>query len=100
HTRFSRDWSSDVCSSDLTKTMSIGEFVEELWSAMPPVSPGRSRARRVGPKNEPNLRECCSRRFLVALFRDPLLRRVAAEPGRYRSEERRVGKARRARRAP
>src|SRR5690606_39338688 len=24
HTRFSRDWSSDVCSSDLTRTMIVG----------------------------------------------------------------------------
>src|SRR5690606_40422918 len=30
HTRFSRDWSSDVCSSDLSQLMGIRRIVEKL----------------------------------------------------------------------
>src|SRR5690606_40731117 len=32
HTRFSRDWSSDVCSSDLSKATRLSFF---LWNAPP-----------------------------------------------------------------
>src|SRR5690606_1432552 len=32
HTRFSRDWSSDVCSSDLANILETGEFVVNLVS--------------------------------------------------------------------
>src|SRR5690606_20686163 len=31
HTRFSRDWSSDVCSSDLYTLMNIGAFAIIVW---------------------------------------------------------------------
>src|SRR5690606_40920192 len=31
HTRFSRDWSSDVCSSDLIVTLSMGAFADQAF---------------------------------------------------------------------
>src|SRR5690606_39747329 len=36
HTRFSRDWSSDVCSSDLILGMRVGEVLHEIV-LLPPV---------------------------------------------------------------
>src|SRR5207245_8683079 len=76
HTRCYRDWSSDVCSSDLTA----------FWRThpqcrRPPVCP-HARARRAVPPAAPP-------RALPV----PPARRAAAR----RSEERRVGKERRAR---
>src|SRR5690606_41026945 len=34
HTRFSRDWSSDVCSSDLTWNSTIGDLFVDLYKAL------------------------------------------------------------------
>src|SRR5690606_819281 len=45
HTRFSRDWSSDVCSSDLTgrgRGPDGGRWLEDRWR----LGPGRLRLRR------------------------------------------------------
>src|SRR5690606_40707929 len=81
HTRFSRDWSSDVCSSDLWGTTT--EL--NLWR----------------PQNDPlgrTLRRT-TRRPPLALLRHPrrpppppLGRAGFDRPCRHRSEERRVGK--------
>src|SRR5690606_40765477 len=72
HTRFSRDWSSDVCSSDLQGAPHVGEKRARVQLA--PLQRHRH-ARRRGP-----------------------VRAVAL--GRVRSEERRVGKECRSRWAP
>src|SRR5690606_40424235 len=57
HTRFSRDWSSDVCSSDLSSDDRLGYRTEvrvDLAAARPYRDAGRSEERRVG-------KECRSR---------------------------------------
>src|SRR5699024_11807101 len=73
HTRSKRDWSSDVCSSDLS------------WPRPSPPSRRRCRWER---------RSASSCRLLPRLGR----RHLAEDPAR--SEERRVGKECKARRAP
>src|SRR2546422_8557551 len=57
HTRCSRDWSSDVCSSDLSQTLKRGPGLNGQVSAIPCEAEGdleRSEERRVG-------KECRSR---------------------------------------
>src|SRR5690606_41008098 len=87
HTRFSRDWSSDVCSSDLPDTMGGGWETRrrrdggEDWNIVRLGVPGRVRTLRLDTRhfkgNYPPL----------------------ASVDGLRSEERRVGKECRARRA-
>src|SRR5690606_40980277 len=76
HTRFSRDWSSDVCSSDLDgfDENGLGLFVDQLAEA--------SRVARVGEAD------------FDALLREGMREQVvrAAIQRAGRSEERRVGK--------
>src|SRR5690606_40632991 len=88
HTRFSRDWSSDVCSSDLPLRSGL----------VPSTDDGRDRflipagkARYLGEivDNHERNREWVEQQV-----------RLARERGRVRSEERRVGKECRARWAP
>src|SRR5690606_40995388 len=83
HTRFSRDWSSDVCSSDL-----IGEN-----RGQSPIS------RKLG--SEPSFRKLGSEPFFKVASARGLPRvtprsrtspSAAAARARHRSEERRVGK--------
>src|SRR5690606_40318864 len=71
HTRFSRDWSSDVCSSDL---------VAALCLSGTGCAAGRTRARRRLAQPVPSLYTC------TTLFNGALTTPCA------RSEERRVGK--------
>src|SRR5690606_39703521 len=59
HTRFSRDWSSDVCSSDLKEVLMAAQPGELLWHRPENIAGGggprlRSEERRVG-------KECRSR---------------------------------------
>src|SRR5215475_2071132 len=59
HTRFSRDWSSDVCSSDLADGIALGSAEEPrrggaVSQAARPARSARSEERRVG-------KECRSR---------------------------------------
>src|SRR5206468_5963564 len=90
HTRSDRDWSSDVCSSDLASRRGCRAF-------------GESRARHHGPE----ARACCQARFrlrragmtdlttlTIAAARAGLKKKEfsAAELAEARSEERRVGK--------
>src|SRR5690606_39835740 len=90
HTRFSRDWSSDVCSSDLTfvPTSSYNKLVSQLAVEQVVVLKGHE----------------SSGRFWTALA--ALAQWAAERPGLrrhgwlQRSEERRVGKECRSRRAP
>src|SRR5690606_40516626 len=91
HTRFSRDWSSDVCSSDLGKVEEAAQSYEKVLT----LDPGDAEAlqamdalyRRTGHWEE-----------LIGVFR----RRIdlVEDAAQRRSEERRVGKERRTRRAP
>src|SRR5690606_41031109 len=80
HTRFSRDWSSDVCSSDLVW--------QSLWGRNKsrfPIGQGRS-----GHLSFYSLgRDCLYHKKLLHPSRQPLYRE-SPEPDR--SEERRVGK--------
>src|SRR5207302_6422442 len=92
HTSFSRDWSSDVCSSDLSipaamTALAAGDTSVEI--------PSRDRRDEIGRMAQ-----------ALAVFRDTEieieeknLRDVAAARQR-RSEERRVGKERRSRHSP
>src|SRR5687768_18243948 len=77
HTRCSRDWSSDVCSSDLLSTSHEAGIVEGRGE-------DELRMRLVGPGLEVSETEPES------VF--TLGYRVEGEAGLYRSEERRVGK--------
>src|SRR5690606_39437751 len=79
HTRFSRDWSSDVCSSDLF----LPEYLERL-TAETSVVPAVNQI-----ELHPHLQQHASREYHAE-------RGIATE----RSEERRVGKECRSRWAP
>src|SRR5439155_8661540 len=87
HTRWPRDWSSDVCSSDLHLAANLLQFAQQLL-------PQLRETPRIGPRS--------------ALAADPLGERVSQRTEHpkttaeheERSEERRVGKECRARRSP
>src|SRR5690606_40506743 len=56
HTRFSRDWSSDVCSSDLVKLPSPRTIPDSVAVTLPPPAPptiSTTPARAWTPLNEP-----------------------------------------------
>src|SRR5690606_40206925 len=88
HTRFSRDWSSDVCSSDLDKPLAhngrghhgLPPFVFAV-EGFPPLS-------ALDDRGGPNL---------TFRWKEYSLRRRSLGQKQPRSEERRVGKERRAR---
>src|SRR5690606_39666640 len=79
HTRFSRDWSSDVCSSDLYVSPSV-------WAWRP----GRARA----------MRGYVDHVLALLPFEPEEYRKLQGPPCSYRSEERRVGKEGRDRGGP
>src|SRR5690606_41184819 len=87
HTRFSRDWSSDVCSSDLLRTLITQKCQARLLSALP-------------TRRQPGvLLVALEPHSLSALYLALLLRErgqacvlVHAPVPPARSEERRVGK--------
>src|SRR5690606_41029613 len=80
HTRFSRDWSSDVCSSDLRLHLSIERnAVRSRLEAI-----GRGARGSTGPPAGGG------RRAVAGAFRGARAAALPGEPGR--SEERRVGK--------
>src|SRR5207302_8339027 len=83
HTRFSRDWSSDVCSSDLmTAQNETNEVNTRLKTKM--TSPVRKRFLCFGASIS---------RYTCARLSSPLIASSACpSPIRIRSEERRVGK--------
>src|SRR5690606_39579108 len=91
HTRFSRDWSSDVCSSDLAGDLTVTGHLAagrtghlyQVWSARDwcaytckIVSPERADVRA----------------DLAALRREARILRAVGHPNIVRSEERRAGK--------
>src|SRR5690606_40961671 len=77
HTRFSRDWSSDVCSSDLRQLHAVG-----LEMVVP-------RDRRPEPDREVALGDTDRLALDIA---EPVDAPALARDQRIRSEERRVGK--------
>src|SRR3712207_9494166 len=77
HTRYWRDWSSDVCSSDLSSSAGTVSGKERLVG-MGPVEPGKGRVRTCGLKPG----------------------KSGPRSSRTRSEERRVGKECRSRWSP
>src|SRR5690606_42027609 len=78
HTRFSRDWSSDVCSSDLS-------FAWQLAKLLQVSSAGETRV-----KSDSNEDKAGS--TWIALPPGPHYNKISHRPRRARSEERRVGK--------
>src|SRR5690606_40452820 len=90
HTRFSRDWSSDVCSSDLVRALALCAVLALLAGC------GRDDVR---PTPRPTA-TAPTRAWPVVAPRDPaaanavLMRAISlvGTPYRYRSEERRVGR--------
>src|SRR5690606_40016512 len=87
HTRFSRDWSSDVCSSDLARQPTGVRSLNIRREAQPSFHPSRN---GVG---SPSLKLSSSVSVGAASNRNP-----SSSP--VRSEERRVGKECRGRGAP
>src|SRR5207249_6509167 len=83
HTRSKRDWSSDVCSSDLTTFMPIsryGRIARSRPSFVPPVQPPPWMKMSVGNGLS----------GVRVTYRSSFASQLLAV--RYRSEERRVGK--------
>src|SRR5690606_39909998 len=92
HTRFSRDWSSDVCSSDLIIIKTSGEFSKNRRSAIPLDEMFDTRGKfPIG-----NLVKGQIKAFVMhpGISYIPLIIR------NKRSEERRVGKDRKSLRSP
>src|SRR5690606_40629344 len=88
HTRFSRDWSSDVCSSDLTGSDCVGTSNRHGATSVTqfelfPMPPEQRPAHQPWP-------------FYPMILRTS----TSHEEGAERSEERRVGKEWRSRQAP
>src|SRR5690606_40958880 len=84
HTRFSRDWSSDVCSSDLTVVYLHG-FYRTIKLSVPQVS-GRT------PRYPPPDRMCTMQLPISAAGQAGQVPTLNASEIPHRSEERRVGK--------
>src|SRR5205085_4697311 len=83
HTRFDCDWSSDVCSSDLS-SVSVQNSERTSVRTQTPASPAT-------PVRVPACRAARAPRGLL-WFEPDQARSEAAAPLRARSEERRVGK--------
>src|SRR5690606_39784291 len=100
HTRFSRDWSSDVCSSDLLADQHALAGKVEVGHAKdghgkwPPGVKGASLSACAVRDSNP------SQALAAPGSREGRISRCAAGTAATRSEERRGGKGRRTRRAP
>src|SRR5690606_41125846 len=92
HTRFSRDWSSDVCSSDLFALRLSRQYAEE-FRAMPLADETVAELRRLASES---LAEQERLEQADTLSFEEYLEQYFAQ----RSEERRVGKGGRAQRRP
>src|SRR5690606_39663016 len=93
HTRFSRDWSSDVCSSDLKPAAGVAGGPEQLLEAIAeigrqPVVNGEDHHERP-PTKVRQVRTCPHESSWYAVC----LRPISHFTIELRSEERRVGKA-------
>src|SRR5690606_39397714 len=94
HTRFSRDWSSDVCSSDLTPTdYPISDSIKNRWSprifANTPITEQQVKILLEAGRWAPSASNIQPWRVIWGL-----------KGTEMRSEERRVGKECRSRRSP
>src|SRR5690606_40390115 len=90
HTRFSRDWSSDVCSSDLAELETLGELTKIAWKHDVQVmieGPGHVPMHLIKENMDKQLETCSEAPFYTL---GPLTTDI-------RSEERRVGKESRSR---
>src|SRR5699024_11415596 len=95
HTRSKRDWSSDVCSSDLSPE-SIAEFA--VYAAMRLIRNSDEIDQRVASQNftwEPSIRSHSIQSLKVAVIGVGRIGSRVAKIYKHRSEERRVGKERR-----
>src|SRR5690606_40840985 len=96
HTRFSRDWSSDVCSSDLPHQLALGVgrqlIVEPAQYAF--FGTGVVVLHKGAGDRQPKPFKALAEFLLVIAFHEPAA--IVFE----RSEERRVGKECRSRRTP
>src|SRR5690606_39753295 len=98
HTRFSRDWSSDVCSSDLEMRLSGAGEVEVTLTMEPD---GAYRLDFTGPKEIWDKAGTTSVHFNDTCQDPPVIldhEETGSDREETRSEERRVGIERRARR--
>src|SRR5207249_7257604 len=90
HTRSKRDWSSDVCSSDLSDNMYLYENLEKHAPIAQTFDPDSNL------KAQDRMRQLASRPDLIVPGHDPAVFAKFPQPGkgvaRIRSEERRVGK--------
>src|SRR5690606_39600277 len=88
HTRFSRDWSSDVCSSDLRFVPSVGSC-----RARPDLSEVPRPFRTPAMTQIPGAEERDERVLILAPSRrdGPTVAAILERAGLARSEERRVG---------
>src|SRR5690606_39830258 len=94
HTRFSRDWSSDVCSSDLAVAGTAGCLGQDATRPIPPPATmdKTSSAIRAGQgRGEPDGPDPAAGAWRLS---------TAPSPHGARSEERRVGKEGRPSRTP
>src|SRR5690606_39861620 len=89
HTRFSRDWSSDVCSSDLEDQREENDEPDRLRRFRTVDAQTEDRAETAHREPEQQKQEEGDRGVTDALMRAPADRQ--STPGN-RSEERRVGK--------
>src|SRR5690606_40085119 len=101
HTRFSRDWSSDVCSSDLDPAHDVVEHIDRLWSELErQPRPGDARSSLL-PLPHPyivpggrydEIYYWDSYFTMLGLVESGRLDLVRSMVANFRSEERRVGK--------
>src|SRR5207302_3696493 len=87
HTRFSRDWSSDVCSSDLTPAPSAA-----LQMALASLGHYYSQADLFSLENPDTRPPVMGANHTIVRWGDPYTNYVGNVNGSDRSEERRVGK--------
>src|SRR5690606_41078403 len=90
HTRFSRDWSSDVCSSDLVGAGSHPELIR-VQVELGQLEDRLTQLQSMRPSYVARLNTAMNRPH------DAPVAPIAPLPGFLRSEERRVGKERRCR---
>src|SRR5690606_39863864 len=100
HTRFSRDWSSDVCSSDLyefyTCVIDSNGDIDKACEAVFGDLKSPTFVKKAGTDLRKSRLENYLNQFIVE--RQDIARKMDTDPSR--SEERRVGKEGRCRRAP
>src|SRR3712207_7389223 len=95
HTRYWRDWSSDVCSSDLTSTANTGALPADVSTAMPFCKNRTNYKLQRIEKRKLNTNE---QKTQLASTKKKISRKNLSKTGesyvnrKLRSEERRVGK--------